>query len=326
MSSLVSIVIPLYKSAERFEKTLQAILDQTYEPIEILLVDDGSPDNTGEIAARWVAEHANIRYFRKENGGVGSARNYGIKQARGEFVAFCDHDDLWVPTKLEEQIPLFANARVGLVYGGARLISIPKQTDYGTYCHYAEGHCYRELLLKNALASSSAVIRKRCLDAVGGFSETADMQGVDEWHLWLRIARDYEVAAVHKPLITLVLTGENYSSNHLRMLKAEVCCLKDIFRMFPAKSPEEKRLHREALSQSYWRCGADLLWSKQYTAACKCLATGWKYTPFDPRFASLFLATRIPESVRPLLRKLHPGKERRTVSPLPPEAEEHAAE
>jgi len=316
MNSLVSVVVPLYKSAERFEKTLQTILDQTYDPIEVVLVDDGSPDNSGEIAARWVEKHANVRYFRKENGGVGSARNYGIKQTRGEFVAFCDHDDLWVPTKLEEQIPLFEDARVGMVYSGARLISIPKQTDYGTFCQYVEGRCYREFLIKNPIPSSSAVIRKSCLDQVGGFSETAEMQGVDEWHLWLRIAHDYDVAAISKPLITLVLTGDNYSSNQLRMLRAEVCCLNDIFRIFPAKGFGQKRLYRRALANSYLRCSGDLLWMKQVKQARQCLMTGWRHTPLNPECATLFLTTLVPEPIKAVVRKLRPKKKLRDVSSL----------
>jgi len=304
MKPLVSVIVPLYKSAHSFLETLHSILSQTYTHIEVILVNDGSPDDTGEIAAKCAAKHDQVRAFTKKNGGVGSARNHGIKHAQGDLIAFCDHDDIWEPTKLQKQVPLFDGASVGIVYSGSRLISIPGQIDYGVSQLYFDGQCFHDLLLENVIPSSSVVVRRYCLNRIGGFSERAEMQGVDEWHLWLRVAHEYEVRTVREPLITCVLTGENYSGNELRMMQAEICCLTDIFGIFPAQGRSSMRLYRQALAEAYLRGGATLLWQGHRFDARKYLKEGWQRTPLSPRFVLPLLGTYVPESARAVARRL----------------------
>jgi glycosyltransferase involved in cell wall biosynthesis len=119
MNDLVSIVIPVYNGAEYIEKTVDSILSQQYSNFELLLVNDGSSDSSKEIIDALVIRDARVKTFHKENGGVAAARNYGIDKAEGKLIAFCDQDDLWLPSKLSKQIPLFDNEQVGLVYCGA---------------------------------------------------------------------------------------------------------------------------------------------------------------------------------------------------------------
>ena len=118
----VSVVIPTYNYGHLLEQSLESVFAQTYKDYEVILVDDGSTDDTPGIAARY---EGRIRYFRKENGGPSSARNEGIRQARGPLIAFLDSDDLWLPHKLAVQTA-FADAHpeYGLVYCDMQHVSM----------------------------------------------------------------------------------------------------------------------------------------------------------------------------------------------------------
>ena len=107
-------IIPAYNSAFSLRAAIQSVLDQSYSEFEILVIDDGSTDDTERVARSFGDQ---ISYFRQENRGAGAARNHGIARSRGKYVAFLDSDDLWLPTKLEEQIPMLdRDAELGLVY------------------------------------------------------------------------------------------------------------------------------------------------------------------------------------------------------------------
>ena len=116
-SPLISVIIPTYNYGNYIEETILSVLNQTYKNVEILVIDDGSTDNTWEIVSKFKNE---INFLRQENLGQSQARNHGFDKARGSVYALLDADDYWEPEKLEKQIPLMNDA-VGLVYCGARL-------------------------------------------------------------------------------------------------------------------------------------------------------------------------------------------------------------
>jgi glycosyltransferase involved in cell wall biosynthesis len=118
-TGLVSVIVPTYNREKIVGATIEGILEQTYGDIEVLVVDDGSQDDTESVVASYLRKDPRVSYHKKENGGVGSARNLGIERARGEFIAFCDSDDIWLPDKLESQLPLFGDPKVVLVHGRA---------------------------------------------------------------------------------------------------------------------------------------------------------------------------------------------------------------
>src|SRR5688572_14797440 len=124
MQPSVSVIIPAYNAEGTLADTLRSVSRQTYELLDIIVVDDGSTDQTARIAAKFAAGDSRIRVFTKENGGVASARNYGIGHARGEYVAPIDADDVWHPTKIEKQVDVAVRAddRLGFVYSFFRRI------------------------------------------------------------------------------------------------------------------------------------------------------------------------------------------------------------
>ncbi|WP_170235775.1 glycosyltransferase family 2 protein [Colwellia demingiae] len=227
--SLVSIVVPVYNGEQYLAKTVESILNQNYQNIELILVDDGSSDKSAEIMQELEKKDTRIRSFYNQNGGVACARNFGIKQAKADFIAFCDQDDLWLATKLSKQIPLFNNPKIGLVYCGA----IAKYEMYNkqskpSFDNKYKGDVFSQLVKLNMFTCCTAVARKTYLEQVGGFDDDRALMGVDDWHLWLKLAMVCEFDYVEEHLAVHVFHGDNYSLNDEKMHEAEIVCLNKI--------------------------------------------------------------------------------------------------
>lgn len=228
-TALVSVVIPVYNGEKYLEKTVESILKQDYQNIELILVDDGSSDNSAEIIRKLEGEDSRIKPFYNQNGGVAKARNFGIAQSNAEFIAFCDQDDLWLPTKLTKQIPLFEKPTVGLVYCGA----IADYLDYNkqskpSFDNKHKGQVFDKLVQLNMLTCCTAVVRKNYLQQVDGFDDDRALMGVDDWHLWLKLAMVCEFDFVAEHLAIHVFHGNNYSLYDEKMHEAEIVCLNKI--------------------------------------------------------------------------------------------------
>lgn len=104
MNPLISIIVPVYNTEKYIDETIRSVVDQTYQHWELVLVDDGSTDQSNRIIEKWIQEDRRIRYSFKENGGQASARNVGIQICKGEYIAFLDADDLYMPERLQSQI------------------------------------------------------------------------------------------------------------------------------------------------------------------------------------------------------------------------------
>jgi len=229
MSVLVSIVIPVYNGAEYIEKTVNSILSQHYSNFELLLVNDGSSDNSKEIINSLILKDNRIKAYHNENGGVAAARNYGIDKAEGEFIAFCDQDDFWLPTKLSKQVPLFQNKEVGLVYCGAIAdYSHLNKQDKPSFDNKYRGNVFDKLIQVNMFTCCTVVARKSLLQQTEAFDDDRDLMGVDDWLAWLKLSLVCEFDFVAEHLAIHVFHGDNYSSNEEKMHKAELVCINKI--------------------------------------------------------------------------------------------------
>jgi len=185
---LVSAVIPTYNRGHMIERAVASVLAQTYQPIEILVVDDGSTDDTAERVARLGVP--TLRYCRSDvNIGASAARNLGISEARGELIAFLDVDDEWLPDKTASQVARFADApdTLGVVYCGIREVSAEWPPMDRVPQH--RGDLFETLRVVNVLRTSGVMVRRRVFDEVGGFD--CALAARHDWDLWLRIARRY---------------------------------------------------------------------------------------------------------------------------------------
>ena len=229
---LVSVIIPAY-NAERFiARTLESVLNQTYQNIEVLVVDDGSSDRTPEIVHHFAEIDARIILFHQSNAGVAAARNLAIQHAKGEFIAPLDADDIWYPTNLEKQVQCLAqaDASVGLVYSWSTDINEADQVMDGFHAAKIEGNVFTTLLCHNFIANASAtLIRRSCLEKVGGYNcqlRELDAQGCEDWDLYLRIAEAYQFRAVPEFLVGYRKVLSSMSRNYVTMARSHALMLK----------------------------------------------------------------------------------------------------
>ena len=198
----VSVIITCYNYAKYLPGCIESVLNQTWQDFEIIVVNDGSTDNTDDAIASYLSGQK-ILYIKQKNSGQANAKNNGIRHSKGELIAFLDADDLWDATKLEKQLPLFRDPRVGVVYNTARYIDEQgREFSFMLSSEYLKprsGVVTRYLLFDNFVPFSSSVVRRDCLDRAGIFDETISM-GID-WDLWLRISVHYEFQYIDEPLL-----------------------------------------------------------------------------------------------------------------------------
>jgi glycosyltransferase involved in cell wall biosynthesis len=180
MPPLISIIVPCYNQAIYLTECLNSVLAQTYDHWECLIVDDGSPDNTAEVAIKFEKQDTRFIYLKKENGGLPSARNYGIRHARGAFILPLDADDKIHPEYLAAALRVFqSNDQIAVVYCKARLFGAVNRRWYLPAFS-------PERLAKDNIVFCSALIRKNTLDKVGGYDEKL-IYGKEDWDLWIGI-------------------------------------------------------------------------------------------------------------------------------------------
>lgn len=208
MNPLISIVIPTFNREHLILDAIETCVLQTYRPLEIVVVDDGSTDRTVGFVQNWSNgssyKDVTLKIVKQENKGGNVARNNGIKNATGEFIAFLDSDDIWNTTKLEKQYECIIQANtIGGVYCGLRQVEVESgRVISDDKRNYTEGFILSHLLIKDVTAPTSAfLIRKKVLDEVGGFDKT--LQARQDWDMWIRLAVKYEIRAVHENLMDL---------------------------------------------------------------------------------------------------------------------------
>jgi glycosyltransferase involved in cell wall biosynthesis len=193
----VSVIIPTYNREALISRALDSVLAQTFTDYEIIVVDDGSKDRTQDVLK---AYEGKIKYLYQNNGGISAARNTGIKEASGQYIAFLDSDDYWAPEKLAEQVTILDKySKVGIVYGRMPIIN-EKGENLGTKPNGVSGKNYQELLqVWGDLPTSSVMTRKECFNRLGFFDE--DLPPMEDIDMWLRIARHYDLYEIEgKPL------------------------------------------------------------------------------------------------------------------------------
>lgn len=221
MGEMVSVIIPTYNRAQLIKRAVVSVLKQTYRDFELIIVDDGSQDETEEIIDKIIKETQGdrIRYIKLDrNQGVSHARNVGIQEAKYEYIAFLDSDDEWMPLKIELQMQKMLNAdkEVALVFcrmGGKKRDSeeryvcppenVPKEI--------LVGNLFSGLLQQNVIGTPTMLVRKECLKQVGGFKES--LRCIEDWEMILRLARKWKIEFVDEQLVEVYKTEGSISVN-----------------------------------------------------------------------------------------------------------------
>lgn len=198
-ASSVSVVIPTYNRAGVLGEAVTSALHQTAAPLEVVVVDDGSTDDTPSVCRRYPVVYRRI----DNSGGPARPRNVGIRVARGSVIAFLDADDVWLPHKLEAQVAKLQHPDVGLVYADMEIWEEGRRHEETFFAQATprEGDVLVPLLAGNFVPTSTVLVRRRLVEEVGGFDEHPELHGVEDYHLWLRLAaRSVRFAFVPHPL------------------------------------------------------------------------------------------------------------------------------
>jgi len=242
MPKSVSVVIPAYNYGRFIADTIRSVLDQTLPPSEIIIVDDGSTDQTAAVVAAFGDA---VRYIRQDHAGVCAARNRGVNESLGELVAFLDADDTWEPANLEKQIARFeTDEEIGLVHCGMREFDGETGETTRFYMDGAEHGVADNLLLWEGatIAGPGAItVSRKAFDRVGGFDTR--MKVGEDWDFCYRVARLFKIGFVAEPLVNY---RNHDAAAHLNVENMERGMLMFYEKAFATNDPEILKLRRRA--------------------------------------------------------------------------------
>jgi teichuronic acid biosynthesis glycosyltransferase TuaG len=227
----VSVIMPAYNGEKYIAAAMRSVLAQTYEDLELIVVDDGSSDRTSEIVRGIEAADERVVYIFQTNAGQGNARNTGIKSARGELIAFLDQDDLWIEAKLERQLEALKETKADVVFSGSFVFHDDNVTDetipWDTLRGRFDGATMFPLLfLFDRIPMLSAMVRKDALHKVGLLEEDRRCQNCDDYDLWLKLAEcGATFVGLSERLVRYRLHGNQASHNTVRMIRTQIALM-----------------------------------------------------------------------------------------------------
>ena len=308
---LVSVVIPAYNAGRYITETLDAVLNQTYSPMEVIVVDDGSTDNTGD---RLEPYRSRIHYIYQNNAGAGAARNRGIQAATGKYIALLDHDDLWCPETLAVQVEVAErNPESGLIAcDGVRLCGaevvderpllggpvVERMRRLGV--GHITGHFYRDFIETNPISCPSQMLIPIHVAARIG-PMVRERGEAEDWDYTLRIALHYPITLHSRALVTWRIHGESRSGRvDLRQFEWALWRIRTLRHQRQLCLPEDRIFVKSQL-RAYVRTAAYEFYCYGRTtdtvSARRYLRRLLRWAPWKPRVGAYLLASWLPESV-----------------------------
>lgn len=219
----VSVIIPVYNGAAFVREAVQSVVQQTMPPEEILLVNDGSTDDSAEVLRDLAAKHPTVRVLEQANQGQAAATNTGAAQAKGTLLALLDQDDRWLPEKLAKQVPLFDRPEVILAYSNAHIVHEGQGRTGRTAFDRTppiRGRALPRLLFGNCITNASVVVRAETYRAAGGLSTDPRFHRIQDYELWLRLAHQGEFDFVPEALVEHVRRRGSWSQAKVKLARA----------------------------------------------------------------------------------------------------------
>ena len=315
MNKRVSVIIPAYNAAAFLQRTVECAAKQTYKNLEIIIVDDGSTDDTAVIARHCAEKFDNIKYYYKKNGGVASARNYGIEIAQGYYVAFLDADDLWHPSKIASQVSALEQSgeNVAACFSLHRIIDTDDRVLQPGWFWPAIDFSFAPHIVIHPVGNGSSILVNRAVAIeVGGYEEEyARLQagGCEDLDFELKVAAKYKIRCVPAYHVGYRRYEGNMSSDRTRMVRA----FNMVIERHLARNPHLPAFCRDlALSMAYEFSLERMASQRQFKA---CLKYAYKLLKANPSALGKFVLDRWP---RALVRRLtRPISRRLGYAPLP---------
>lgn len=200
----VSVIITAYNASGFVADAIESVLQQTFQDFELIVIDDGSTDNTADVCGRYADK---IRYEFQENSGSAAARNAGIRVARGEYIAFLDADDIWLPDKLGRQLTRL-DIEKDICWAYSDFHVVDSQSNEVLYrasqlVRRPDGDVLEQLMMGNVIAPSCVIIHRKVFGDVGVFDTSPLRRISEDWELFMRIAGQYPILYIEKPLVRI---------------------------------------------------------------------------------------------------------------------------
>jgi glycosyltransferase involved in cell wall biosynthesis len=277
----ISVIMPAYNSAGFIRRGVASVWSQTRTVDELIVVDDGSTDETASVVQQC---DPRTKIVRQSNGGPGAARNRGVRESTGEWLAFIDADDAWRPNKIERQVEaLGPEMDVAFCYV---VDPLP--------CHSPPERVTFDALWKyNCVGMSTAIIRRSLFEEIGGFDEDRAIMGVEDYNLWLRLtARGARFRFVPEQLVEYTPAPGNLSSQYAKLAR---CAARNIEKVAEVVPLDPARV-KAKLAEIYEEYGVALLHDRDLAAAREFLREAMRHRP-DRRTAVRWLSTFAPRQV-----------------------------
>ncbi|SIN94008.1 Glycosyltransferase involved in cell wall bisynthesis [Singulisphaera sp. GP187] len=280
-------VIPVYNSADTIDRAIESVLAQTYPPAEVVVVDDGSVDDSAAVAARYPSP---VVVVRQANAGPGAARNRGVRESSAEWVAFLDADDTWLPDKHEREMTLMSDPNVGVVHARGPSSYIPAPPNV----------TFENLWTENCVSLSSAVVRRTAWDAVGGFDESRALISVEDHNLWLRLAAaGWRIITYPEDLFHYTRNEGSLSLRFEQFTRAKITNLEMIGKLLEL----DPKTVRQRILELHIQQGRVLIHGRNLSLARRFLTVALQESP-SLETLSLWLSTFVPTRLLDLRQNL----------------------
>lgn len=300
-TKLVSVIIPTFNRKYCIGRAVKSALNQTYEDIEIIIVDDGSKDGTGKYIKSF--QDRRIRYVYQENKGVSAARNNGIIIAKGDYIAFLDSDDEWEKSKLEKQIRVLTkDPGLSMVFCGSHILDHTEKVIEKRYCTEEQrGFVFEKLILRNFIPTPTVLMKKSILLHIGMMDESISYG--EDWHCWLKVAAFNRIGFVNEKLVKFRRLEDGLTNEGaIGKMTQSLAVINSVY-----SNSEIKKKYGHLISRAkYYQCLAcskDLMWHKKRYEARTVAFMALKYRPYLVEIYLFILKTYIPESIVQILRR-----------------------
>jgi glycosyltransferase involved in cell wall biosynthesis len=235
---MVSIVLPTYNRADTLEKSIESVLNQTCQDFELIIIDDGSKDNTSDLVSQYMKSHQNIKYFYQDNAGYPAAINRGLIECTGEFIAFEDSDDIWDKEKLHNEIELLKSTNSDFAFCQIKYLNAPILIPDADPADKNDNILPR-LLKGNIVGGPTLVFKRECINKIGGFD--TKLPSLQDYDFAIRLAQNYYASFVPKPLLYCTLSNDSVSVDNGKYFQAMLIILnkyRNLFNEYPESQKE----------------------------------------------------------------------------------------
>jgi len=285
--SKVSVIIPTYNCVKYVAKAINSVLEQTYKDYEIVIVDDGSSDDTKKVIEPYLIQN-NVRYIYQENRGLAAARNTAIRNSKGKYIALLDADDYWSPIKLEKQVSVFEmKPEVEFIHSNMYLFDEHKESRAQKYSMNIDYNkltpkaLFKKILFWEAdVFVTTAIIKKTVFDKIGYFDENLSYLGCEDREFWLRLVQKCKTFFLNDYLAYYMVRSNSMTKDKNKMQRAREYVIEktvkdtEIFK-------NKKRIKQVIYSNLYFRYGLDYFRARRRNEALRNLLISLKYNIFN---------------------------------------------